>query len=237
MSWKHLKGAIVKHVEHTVTKRTGVIRLDKRHMWFFARENDLDLLTEPYAAKDGGDVEAWLLLQLKHTSADNNMEWIPVVAIEHGGDSHHYYRDSSQQEQSESIDVTLKRYFIGLTRDEREWRKLDWEECDPASSTCIPDNERYAASRKYGIGPKGDRSSFEKPFRLPHFTERGSGDKIVVAFAPELWAGLVLIVKQIKLARENIAKLVGTKEGVATLAEIGTGRTPLLLTAPKEKKS
>ena len=230
---KQYKGAIVERVEHPATKRTGVIRLDKRSMTFFARENDTETTHEPFASSSGHEVREWLLEQLKHTTDANNLEWIPVVQIEHGGDSHHYWRDSSKEEFSESVKLEIKRYYLALTRDKREWRQLPWESIDSASSTCLPENERYAASRKYAEGPKSPNlNSYTHAFRLPAFEGRGDHrDKVVLPFTPELWDGLCLIVKRIKDAREVIAELVGTKKGVETVTEVGAGRKQLLLSS------
>ena len=55
-----LKGAIVEWVEHDKTKRRAPIRLDKRNMTFFAREDDTDFRKEPFQSKDGGEVRRWL---------------------------------------------------------------------------------------------------------------------------------------------------------------------------------
>lgn len=230
-----LRGKVVEVVTHPVTKRAGKIRMDK-HLWFFARENDLDTLAEPFSSKSGGEVKAWLLEQLKHTTGDNNLEWQPVIQIEHGGDSRHYYRDSSKEEYQESVELEIKRFWLALTRDQREWRQLPWEACDEDSSTFLPDNDRYAASRKFAFGPKAERSPYDEAFRIPSFGLRGHGAKITVAFTPDLWAGLLLITKQLKAARVLIEDLVGTKKGVAAVSQIGAGTGQLLLVASTDQK-
>lgn len=236
---KEYRGGVIERVEHPVTKRTGVIRLDKRHMTFFAREVDNDPKSPPYADSSGFKVKQWLLEQLKHTTAADRLDWIPVIQIEHGGDTHHYYRDTSKEEQSESIKIEIKRYFIALTRDGREWRSLQWEEVDETSSTCLPENDRFAGSRNYGHGPKSDKIRDQADaFRLPSFEQRGYGGmdrKVVVAYTPELWQGLMLIIQTIRAARAQIAKLVNTNDGIKMVAAIGSGKETLLLQSGKLK--
>jgi len=223
------KGAIIEKVEHRTTKRTGVIRLDKDSMMFFARENDGDPLTEPYADKDGGKVRAWLMVQLGHTTEADRLEWLPVIRITN--DSRHGYRYAREnQKHGEELDVEFERFYIALTRDKREWRKLEWEACDPESSGLVPDNERYAQSHRYDLGPAHDYSG-SKPFRLPSF----DGSKCVVGYTPELWRGLHLILKQIEGARKALTAMIGTKAGIETVAEVGAGKTPLLLAAPAKE--
>lgn len=238
MSWKHLRGAIVERVEHPITHRKSNLRLDRRSMWFFAREDESDPRAEPFAAKDGDKVRAWLLEQLSRTSAAEALEWQPVIEIEHGGDSHHYFRDDSKQEHSESLSVKAKRYWIALTHDQREWRKLKWEEADEESSTCIAAPDRYSASSKYADGPKADSAgtyASHRIFRLPSFDEKHDGSKVVIAFTPEIWLALQQICGHLKAMRQTLGELVGTKKGVAVLAEIGSGKSQLLLGPPKQR--
>lgn len=228
------KGAIIERVEHPKTKRTGVVRLDKGGMWFFARENDTDLLTEPFASKDGGEVRDWLLKQLAHTTAEDRLEWLPAVEIEYGsgGTDHHSYRDETEKHTA-GFDLTIRRYWIALTRDQREWRDLRWDQCDEESPTCVPENERYAQSDKYGKGPKAELVYGDKPFSFPCF--KGRGDKVVLPYTPELWHGLLLVVEQLRQAEKSLQEMVSTKHGVAGLTEIGAGKVMLLLT-PSTKK-
>lgn len=227
------KGAVVQKVVHPKTKREGVIRLDKRTMTFFAREFDAEYTTEPFASTNGTEVERWLMEQLKRTAGDNNLEWIPVIEVETGGASHHYYRDDSKENHKEDIGLRIKRYYIALTRDEREWRVLKWEEVDENSVTCVPDNEKYAASRNYALGPKSPQlTNYTRAFKLPDYADKRDDHMTVkVAYTPELWAGLKQIIATLKMARKQIKELVGTKKGNEAVVLIGEGKTPLLLTS------
>lgn len=226
---RDLRGAIVEKIEHRVTKRTGVIRLDKRSMTFFAREDDANPLIEPFASKNGAEVKNWLKTQLSHTTVQDQLEWIPVIRIENDSEPRHRYRDQAQLH-GEKLDVDFERFYVALTRDEREWRRLPWEACNPDSTGFIEENDRYAQSHRHYCGPKHDSviRGLDKPFRLPSF----DGDKATVKYTPELWQGLLLILKQITGARETLTQMIGTKSGIETVAEIGAGKTPLLLAAP-----
>lgn len=226
-----LKGKIIETVEHPTTKRTGVIRLDKRSMTFFAREVDGDWEREPFKSSNGYEVRKWLLEQLKFSTDEQNMDWVPVIEVETGGSSKHYWQDDSKEEFSEGLSVDLKRYYIGLTRDKREWRVLHWEQVDPKSSTFIPENERYSVSKRFASGPKApDISSHNRPFKLPEYDpSRGDDMTVKLAYTPELWDGLLTIVKALKSARKQIRELVGTKKGNEAVVLIGQGTQPLLL--------
>ena len=227
---RELKGKVIEEVEHPITKRVGKIRLDKRSMTFFAREVDTDWDREPFASLNGHEVKQWLLAQLKHSTDEQNMDWIPVIEVETGGSSKHYYRDDSKEAHRESIDLDLKRYYIGLTRDKREWRVLQWEQVDPESSTFVPENERYAVSKRFALGPKApDINSWNRPFKLPEYESRGDDSEVKLAYTPELWEGLLTIVRALKAARKQIRELVGTKKGNEAVVAIGQGTTPLLL--------
>lgn len=236
---RHLKGAIVEWVEHSKTKRRAAIRLDRGSMTFWARADEADLQSEPYTSQKGSEVRAWLLKQLAFTTDENIMEWVPVVKIEHGGERRHRYRDEAQTF-GDSLSVEIDRFYLGLTRDQREWRKLRWESCDPTSLTVVPENERYAASDRYAEGPKSEKLNkvygTEKPFRLPSFKDKYQGEETVIPYTPELWAGLLLIVEQMERSRKTLRELVGTKAGIARLAEVGAGHVPLQLMPPKPEE-
>jgi len=223
-----LKGQVVEKVEHQTTKRVGVLRLHKPSMTFFARENDNEVDEPPFKSKDGREVRNWLLEQLARTTAANNLDWLPVVKITHGGTESHRYRDM-EEFNGESLEVEFDRFFIALTNDQREWRKLPWSSCDPESSTMLADEQRYAASNKYAEGPKSPNlSSYNRPFQLPHFEGRKDGE-VVLRWTPELWEGLLKIVKQIRAARKLIATTVGTKDGLAELTALGAAKKQFLL--------
>lgn len=237
MSNRHLRGAIIEHIEHPKTKRVGVIRLDKKRMMFYARENDADAMTEPFANANGFLVKQWLLEQLKFSTDAQNMDWQPVISISSEGERDRYsYRDQKEYH-GESIEVKIDRYYIGLTRDERQWLKLSWAECDPKSTSHVPENERYGVALKYGIGPKSpDISDHNKPFRFPSFKDGYRRDESILPYTPELWAALTEILETLARSRETLKNLITTKAGIETLKTVGAGKIPLLLAAGSEKK-
>lgn len=233
MSDRHIKGPIVEKVEHPQTKRVGVIRLYKGSMSFFARETDGDPQQPPFVHKDGGKVREWLLQQLARTTEGAGLEWLPVVEIVHGGERRHRYRDETQAH-GESMALEFRRYFIALTLDKREWRRLPWESADPESATALADAERWAASDHYDKGPRHPRvleggAYPTKAFRLPHFSDNYNGQKVVIAYTPDLWRGLLMVNAQIAASRKALERFVGTKDGVAMVAELGAGTRQLLL--------
>lgn len=234
----HLKGAVVERVTHPKTLRESVIRLDKRSMTFYAWEVDQDTTRDPYQSKDGAEVRHWLMEQLKHTTDAGNLEWVPVVKVEYGGSPRHRYRDETEIEGQE-VSITVDRFYLALTRDKREWRRLDWRQCASDSATAIPEAERYAASSKHGMGPK--HPDAQKPgylrrevFTLPSFSDGYESATAYFPYTTELWTGLTLLVEQVKQVRQAIGKIVGSKQGLTRLAEIGAGRQPLLLTPPQK---
>ncbi len=230
---RHMRGAIVEKVESRKTHRTGVIRLDKRSMEFWARADDTDTTQEPFVSKDGREVRAWLLKQLDRTSEADRLEWIPVVQVSYGGESSHRYREDHTT--GHSLKVEMDRYWLALTHDKREWRKLPWDSCDPDSPVVVPENDRYAASRRYAEGPASQSlGENTKAFRLPSFkSSYYSGRDTVLEYTPELWKGLLAVIEAIKTARGTIEQMLGTKQGVAVVAEIGAGKAQLLLQSGK----
>lgn len=230
---RNLKGAIVERVEHHKTKRQGVVRLDKGSMTFFAWENDNDRQVEPFTSSSGAEVRRWLLDQLARTTDGMRLDWVPVVEIEQGEGRTYYSRH--QQDLDESLAFTASRYFIALTLDKREWRRLKWEECDPESPAALAEQDRYAASTKYDEGPKSkELNRYTKAFTLPHFSDRGHSAKVVLPYTHELWAGLCLVAQHVADSRKMLSEVLGTRQGVARLAEIGAGRAQLLLTPGRE---
>lgn len=228
------KGAVVEWVEHPVTKRRAAVRLDRGSMIFFTREVETDQNSPTFESRSGEEVRTWVLEQLARTTDANNMTWVPVIEVQQDGDVRHMYRDETETH-GESLSVTVKRYYLGLTRDEREWRGLPWESCHPDSAAQVPENERYAASSRYDEGPKSERlNGYTKPFRLPAFLSRSRGDKAVLPYTEELWQGLLLVVQHLANSRVTLRELISTKKGVETLTLVGAGKTHLRIAATSE---
>lgn len=227
MKRQMLKGAIVEKVVHSSTKRTGVVRLDKSRMLFHAQEKDGDPNSPQFSNKDGSVVRNWLDTQLSRTSGDDNLEWQPIIEVERTGERRYRYRDEGQTF-GESMGLEVDRFYVALTKDKVEWLKLPWEACDPDSSTLVPENERITASSTFKSGPKAPQHTYRGDViqRFPHFS---NGDKIFLLYTPELWKGLKTVVKAVGDARKTLDSMIGTKDGITVLAEIGQGKTQLLL--------
>jgi len=225
-----LRGGIVEWVEHRVTKRRAPIRLDKGRMMFWARPVDGDETVKPFSSTEGRKVRDWLMEQLARTTEADRLEWVPVIAINHERDRHGYYREEPEVKQAD-LSLKVERYWIALTKDEREWRKLAWAACDPRSSGCVPDNDRYSQSSEYDYGPKSDQLSYHtKPFILPSYRgSRRARESTVLPYTAELWAGLLLLIKQIKSSGKTLEDLVGSKAGMEVMMELGAGTKVLSL--------
>lgn len=220
-------GAIVEKFEHPTTKRIGVIRLDKSTMLFWTEVESGDGTMELHESKSGSEVRAWLREQLERTTDEMKIAWEPVVEIKLDREDR-WGRDGEVLRAE--IDLRVDRYYLGLTPNQQEWRRLDWNEADPDSSTKIEAGLMYARSDRYGSGPKAPRrdGSFNyniKPFALPSF----DSDRSILRYTPELWKGLQEIVATTKRARTAIEKMVRSQKGVASIVEIGQGKAPLLL--------
>lgn len=238
---RHWKGAIIERVEHPKTKRCGVVRLDKGSMTFFAREDDTDARIDPFHSDDGSAVRSWLLKQLGRTTGENNLTWVAVIEIDVGEGGSYYDRDDDDEDtkRQASMKVEITRYWIALTKDQREWRKLKWNEANPDSPTCIPDDERYASSENYRDGPKADPNKIRYGhgvFRLPSFANKRGGGETVLPYTIELWAALAEIVENVKASRKTLNDLLMTKEGLGTLHQIGVAVVPKLLANKKSSK-
>jgi len=91
------------------------------------------------------------------------------------------------------------------------------------------ENDNDVTSEPFSTGTAG-------AFKLPSFAEGSSRDKVIFAYTPDVWKALLLLIRQIKEMRKTLGELVGTKQGVAVLAEIGTGKATLALApGPKAK--
>lgn len=236
---RRFKGAIVQTVRDERTKREAPMRLDKSDMTFWAMAGSEP--SSPYfQSKDGGEVELWLERELAKTSENDRLVWFPVVEVAVRDDNHGWSRPRTKDNDiTTGFSVDVERYFIALTRDEREWRRLDWEQCDDDSPGCVPPNDRYAQSHNYAKAPKHElfkpgATTYgvrDKPFVLPSMAKLGSGAKSVLPYTPELWAGLLQVVQRIDAERAALDKLTGTKAGLDVLAKVGAGTLPLRIGA------
>lgn len=226
---KDRRGAIVEKVEHSETKRKGELRLDKTRMTFFAELGEGPSYTSA-ESEDGRLVRDWLMWHLAKTTADQILEWIPVVQINPDDESRRYDRDDeTDNAKSARCAVAIERFFLALTNDGTEWRVLTWEEASDDSPTQLDDADRFVASKKYRDGPKAVKTSRfhdEKRFTLPYFEKGGS---TFLRYTPELWAGLLAIVERVDETRKQLRRIISDKQGVASIEALGAGNGPLLL--------
>lgn len=229
MRRKERKGSVIRRVTHARTSRVGVVRLDKDGMMFFARDPDIDETPdtrgtiERFESKDGAAVEAWLYQRLsKNLKPDKPLDWLPVIEVEVGEGDRYYYR-SSRRERSEerqtAVSAEMDRYYLALVADKSEWRKLKWHQLDPASSTLVAVEDQLSTSETYAPGPKAKDTNHDRVFALPSIREK----KSVVAYTDELWAGLTQVFDNLDGTVKTIRDMLGTKKGLALIAEVGAG--------------
>lgn len=218
------KGSIVERVRDDKTRREGIIRLDKGSMTFFARIPDDAPPSERPAmmeSKDGGAVKDWLVKELKKTTANELLDWMPVVQVEVAEPGYYYGRETRTRA---GFKVHIARYYLALTRDRREWLKLKWEQADEESVAVLPPEDRVASSEKFRSGPGGEEKSAVRSHHgdrimrgLPFFDSNTN----YLPYTPEAWAGLLNVIDTVNTAEKNIRELVGTKKGLAMLMDNG----------------
>lgn len=241
-------GSRIETFTHRKTGRSADVRLEKRSGLFFAEiPVGPGIPPDTTESRDVREVRNWLEEKLATTTNDFVLDWQPVVEVAHSdGD-----RGWSRRETNDAgVRVYFERYWIALTPDQTEWRKLAWEHGDEEHSGYLEPEHRYAASERYRPGPEGERRTerewrrgfkeADKVFKIPFFEPNPGGDpRSYLPYTPALWAGLEGILAAIKDARAGVAKLIGTKAGLAVLNEIGSGKATLQLTSgepPKKKR-
>jgi Ni/Co efflux regulator RcnB len=120
---RHRKGAVVEKVTHPDTQRTAPIRLDKGSMVFFAELGEGPSYTSA-ESKDGREVRDWLMYHLAKSTAEQRLEWIPVVHVDDSLDSYRYGDDDDDAASMKKAECSVKieRFFLALTHDKKEWR-------------------------------------------------------------------------------------------------------------------
>lgn len=231
-SKKQRVGRVVEHQKNEKTKREGVVRLDAKAMMFFSRIPDevktADIKTKHFyfESRDGNEVKRWLRAELAKADIDKPLQWLPVISVEVSTDDtnwHRRHRSERTEQREESVQVTIDRYYLALSLDKTEWVTLTWAQLDKEETEFVAEEDRIAASRHYGHGPKyvTGRDHYNDPeiFTLPSV----SGSQSYVPYTDDLWAGLTQVVENIANTRATIAKLLGTKKGLLMIAEIGAG--------------
>jgi Ni/Co efflux regulator RcnB len=233
---RHRKGAVVEKVTHPDTQRTAPIRLDKGSMVFFAELGEGPSYTSA-ESKDGREVRDWLMYHLAKSTAEQRLEWIPVVHVDDSLDSYRYGDDDDDAANMKKAECSVKieRFFLALTHDKKEWRVLTWAECADDSATQLADDDRYTASKKFRDGPAVETVSRfrdrEKAFGLPYFEKGSHGGSTYLRYTPELWAGLVAVVDRVEETRRQLRVLVSTKKGIESVFALGSGNGALMLGA------
>lgn len=226
MAKKERRGAIVERVRNARTKREGAVRLDKGAMMFFARDPDEDATPENkhirgyFESRDGTEVRRWLEERFKKSDVarEKPLDWKPVIEVEIEEDRWGYRRrgDKSEERQTQ-VKAEVDRYYLALSNDKTEWFKLGWHQCDPLSSTCLPEEDRLIAASQFGVGPKA--AGAHNALTIPSV----SGRKSRVWYTEELWLGLNQVFDNLDHTRATIQDMLGTKKGLAMLAEVGAG--------------
>lgn len=230
-------GAVVETFEHDKTKRVAQIRLEKSSGYFHTVIETAGV-PETFESTELSKVRSWLREQLKTTSDDFILEWKPVIELHTTKGDRGYGRSRDEQHEG-GLRLSASRYWLALTPNQHEWRKIDWGQGDEDSPNVVPAAERYALSERYANGPKLpdhlaiDRwgSRREKPFRLPYHEADRDEPKYVIEYKAELWEGLMHIIRTLGDMRKTIGEMVSTKTGLAVLAEIGAGSAQLMLTS------
>src|SRR3954468_9554633 len=235
---KYRRGAVVERVVHEKTQNAGVVRLDKRTMIFFAEYGE-EAAYVSAESEDGRAVRRWLLWHLAKSTEKQKLDWVPVVEIDDNVESYRHSRDDNDENQyTAKMGVKIERYFLALTHDKTEWRVLPWESCSDDSPTQLDDAVRFVSSKRFRNGPKfvtTNRFHTEGRFALPHFDKGSDGATTYLRYTPELWAGLLAIVERVDETRQQLRKLVGSKQGIETVSALGAGRGALLLGSGEEK--
>lgn len=197
-------------------------------------------IPETFEDRDGSKVRAWLSEHLKVSTDDFVLDWKPVVELTvTKGRMRSYGRDKDHEA---GLMLKFERYWLALTPTKDEWRKIAWELGDPESPSALEPNECYPQSERFRDGPnmpKVERPSWhwrDRPFRLPYFEGDSNEPTHYIEYTPEVWAGLLEVLRVIENARVAIGEIVGTKTGLVTLAEVGAGKIPLMLSAPTKAK-
>lgn len=245
-SGRRTKGAIVTKMSDDKTGRSGVVKLDKDDMMFWAvagsaEEGSDAESTSYFESAKGSEVESWLRKEIRKPTRRTLLDWKPVIQVEiTSGSARHYYGDSDEETEA-GVRVQIKRYWIAETLDHREWRSLKWEQCDPDSTGCLDERDRFGQSRHIGKGKAHEdfkpenRKSYgysEKPFVMPQFASKKDDEGTsTLWYTEELWLGLTQVVAQISAAKETLHALLATKGGLDMVTQIGAGKMPLRITA------
>lgn len=227
------KGAIVDRVTDVTTGRDGVVRLDKSRMIFFAElGNEREETYTSAESTDGGAVKRWLAAHLARTAITDRLQWIPVIEINDSSNEDSSYGRRHEKGLRARCSVEIERYYLALTLDQRQWKKLAWEQCDADSPGRLSDDEMYGSSADFRPGPKAEDTRHRAAFSLPWFKgDSYYGREIIVAYTPELWDGFRAVVAAIEGSRATLADMISSKKGIATIAAVGAGHGRMLLGA------
>ena len=232
------KGAVQERFVHPVTKREAVIRLDRRAFVFFATIETAAGVDETFESKDGREVREWLREQLSRTTNECVIEWVPVVQINDdsdGGTRRRNYREEDYVA-GEKMELTVLRYYIGLTPNQQAWHRLRWEQWHQDSPTRVEPGLAFAQSKRWRDGPKmpvGHQSHRDRTFTLPFFDDGWNGGTCTyLPYTEELWDGLTALLAGLAQARATLRALIGTKQGIARLQHVGAAASTLLLEPP-----
>lgn len=231
------KGAIVDRIADDTTGRASVVRLDKGSMTFYAELGEGETYTSA-ESKDGRAVADWLRAHLARTEKAERLTWLPVIEINDSSREDGRYSSGRRAvELRARCSVEIGRYYLALTHDKAQWKKLSWEQCDPDSPARLTDDELFGASADFRPGPKAADGTRREAFTIPHFKGGHNyyGDEIIVAYTPELWAGFRAVVAAIEGSRVQLSTMLKSKNGIATIEAAGVAGGVLALTDGKKR--
>lgn len=229
-----------KTIEHPVTKRTADIKVDKRHGFFRCEIGEASKESQTLSV-----VESWAMALIAKAEK-RVLDWKPVIrAHVEAADRFGYRRDTGRPEndgRGAQVKIVAERFYIALAEkdgDDREWwRELQWKQGDPESSGSLAPEDRWAMSQEFRKPSEsmysGETHKSRKGWvRLPEVSD-GS---YLIAYTPEVWAGLQHVIDVIEKESDIVKALLTTSKGLAKLAAIGEGTQQLQLTSGETRKA
>lgn len=222
-----------KTIEHPVSKRTAEIRVDKGSGEFACEIGDMEKVGTLR------EVQTWATGMLKKHEK-TLLAWVPVIYAHVEGDRYGYSRRARDEDDDRSVEVKVKAERFWIAKASRDpngnevWRKIHWIQGDVTDSGAIAEEDRYEASTIYRE-PREERyyGNSETPARKKGWVRlpEVQGSYYLLAYTPELWAGIQHVIDTIENEEKIINKLFQTKEGQETLSKLGSQPELLRLTA------
>lgn len=220
-----------KTVEHPVTKRTADIKVDKSDGQFACEIGDMTKIDASLVV-----VEKWAIAMLKK-SEKTNLVWLPVIDAHVEGDRYGYGRRKRDEDTERAVEVKVRAKRFWLAKASRDpngnevWRTLHWIQGDKEDSGYIEEDQQYEMSTVY-------REPRDSSWQMTPAEKKGwvrlpevDGGHYLLAYTPELWAGIQHVIDTIENEEKILDKLFRTKEGQETLTKLGSQPELLRLTS------